>query len=202
MSWLMAAVYDRVMSGAEAACLGDWRRELIAPLAGEVLEVGAGTGVNVVHYGRDVTRLVLAEPEPNMRRRLARHTRLAHAEISDASLERLPWPDASFDAVVCTLVLCSVPHVDRAAAEIHRVLRPGGTLAFIEHCAADEGSGRLKWQHRIEPLWSRIAGNCHVTRHPDRALRAAGFDLAGVERTSIQKALPWVRPSIRGLARK
>lgn len=202
MSWLMAAVYDRVMSGAEEACLGEWRRELIAPLAGDVLEVGAGTGVNVVHYGADVTRLVLAEPEPNMRRRLTRTARLAHAEISDASLERLPWPDASFDAVVCTLVLCSVPDVARAVAEIHRVLRPSGTLAFLEHCAADDGSSRLRWQRRIEPIWAHLAGNCHVTRRPDRALVAAGFTLGSVERTSIRKALPWVRPSVRGLARK
>src|SRR5439155_20179403 len=108
-----------------------------------------------------------------LRRRLAVRAQAAgRAEISGASLERLPWSDASFDGVVCTLVLCSVPDVARAVAEIHRVLRPGGTLAFLEHCAADDRSGRLKWQRRIEPLWSRLAGNCHLTRNPERALLA------------------------------
>jgi len=202
MSWLMAAVYDRFMRGSEEACLSKWRAELLRDLAGEVLEVGAGTGSTLGLYPQAVTRLVMAEPDPNMRAKLLAKDRLSIVEVVDASLDGLPFKDQSFDAVVCSLVLCSVREQKAALAEVARVLRPGGRLVFLEHVAADGKPARLKWQRRIEPVWKRMMGNCHLTRRTEAAIAAAGFDLERVERESIRKALPIVRPSIRGVARK
>ena len=120
------------------------------------------------------------------------------------SLDRLPMGDASFDAVVATLVLCSVTDPARALAEIHRVLRPGGQYVFLEHVAADphQEPRRYKWQGRIEPFWKRAMDNCHLRRQTDLYIREAGFDIERMERDSIPKAPPWVRPSVRGIARK
>ena len=205
MSWLMAALYDPFMRASEEACLARWRAELLRDLSGEVLEVGAGTGATLEHYPRAVTRLVLCEPDPHMRRKL--EARLASFEpqnirVSDASLDGLPFLPASFDAVVCSLVLCSVDDQKAALGQIRRVLKPGGRLVFLEHVAADSRPERLKWQRRIEPLWKRLMGNCHLTRRTAEAIQAAGFKIERIERESIRKALPIVRPSIRGIARK
>ena len=111
-------------------------------------------------------------------------------------------PDASFDAVVCTLVLCSVQDVQVALTEIFRVLRPGGRLLFVEHVAARQHSTRLAWQRRLEPIWKRVAGNCHLTRDTEQAIRAVGFQFERIERESMRKAMPLIRPCIRGAARK
>lgn len=203
MGRLTAAIYDRLMRRTEAACLGQWRADLLRDLAGQVLEVGAGTGANLPHYSRSVSRLVLSEPDPHMARELRRKAAARsweRAEILDASLEALPFPVAEFDAVVATLVLCSVPRLDHALGEIHRVLKPGGRLVFLEHVAAENRPRRLLWQHRIEPVWKRVAGNCHLTRRTADAITAAGFEFLELRRESMRKAWPLVRPTIRGVA--
>lgn len=193
------------MRAAEAACLFEWRAELLRDVEGEVLEVGVGTGANLPHYPMAVKRLVLAEPDRHMRRRL--HVRCGssgfpEAEVSDASLHGLPMPDASFDAIVSTLVLCSASDLHVALAEVFRVLRPGGRFLFLEHVAADHNPTRLKWQRRVEPVWKRVAGNCHLTRRTEQAILAAGFQIERIKRESMRKAMPLARPSIRGAARK
>jgi ubiquinone/menaquinone biosynthesis C-methylase UbiE len=192
------------MRRLETACLFAWRGELLRDLQGEVLEVGAGTGANLPHYPQAVTRLVLAEPNPHMRRRLVarRGSGSSPAEVSDASLERLPIPDASFDAVVSTLVLCSVPDMHAALAEIFRVVRPGGRLLFLEHVAAESSSKRFQWQRRGEWLWRHLAGNCHLTRKTEQAILDAGFQIERIERENMPKAMPLASPGIRGVARK
>jgi ubiquinone/menaquinone biosynthesis C-methylase UbiE len=205
MSWLMAAVYDRFMRGSEEACLAQWRAELLRDLSGAVLEVGAGTGVTLPHYPKSVARLVLSEPDAHMRRKLEKKVdaaALRNVEISRAPLDAMPFRPGEFDAVVCSLVLCSVPEQAAALAAIARVLKPGGRLAFLEHVAADGRPGRLKWQRRIEPVWKHLMGNCHLTRRTEAAIAAAGFQIERIQRESIRKALPIVRPSIRGIARK
>jgi ubiquinone/menaquinone biosynthesis C-methylase UbiE len=205
MSWLMASMYDRFMRRSEAACLDRWREDLLRDLRGEVLEVGAGTGVNLPHYRNGVTRLVVSEPDAHMRRRLQARcgwSGMRGVEISDASLNALPNAAASFDAVVATLVLCSVPEPRAALAEVFRVLRPGGRFVFLEHVAAEEHSARLWWQRRLEPIWKHLAGNCHLTRRTEDVLVASGFVIDWIRRESIRKATPLVRASIRGVARK
>ena len=183
----------------------DWRAALLRDLDGRVLEVGAGTGHNLAHYPRAVTDLVLAEPDPSMRKRLDINVvaRGVKATIVDAPAERLPFDDESFDAVVSTLVLCSVQDQQRALIEIRRVLRPGGRLVFMEHVAADPVAEpeRRRRQRRFEPLWKRIGGNCHVTRETERAIGEAGFTFAhDTTRESMREFVTLARPVIRGIA--
>jgi ubiquinone/menaquinone biosynthesis C-methylase UbiE len=201
MSWFMAAIYDRFMRETERACLQAWRAELLAEAGGATLEVGAGTGANLPHYPRSVDRLVLAEPDRAMRARLeARADAQARVvEIVDATVEALPFADASFDTIVCTLVLCSVGDPDRALGEVRRVLRPGGRFIYVEHVAAEDPR-RLAWQRRLDPFWRHIAGGCRLTRPTGEAIARAGFDVTWQRRESMRKALPIVRPSVRGVA--
>lgn len=203
----MPRVYDRMMAKTEAACLADWRAGVLADLDGEVLEIGAGTGHNLAHYTGAVARLVLSEPDPAMRVRLERRlavdgVRAPLVEVLDAAADRLPFADASFDAVVSTLVLCSVPDQPATLAEIRRVLRPGGRLAYIEHVAATDRPDRERLQRRIEPVWRLFAGGCRLTRATGDAIVAAGFEPGAVTRESMRRTVPWVRPSVRGVARR
>ncbi|MCB9555087.1 MAG: class I SAM-dependent methyltransferase [Deltaproteobacteria bacterium] len=206
MGRMMSLFYDRYMRTSEAACLARWRAELLADVSGEVLELGVGTGASLPLYSSNLSRLVLNEPDRHMRRRLI--NRLAAQplpltpEVSDAAVESLPYATGSFDVVVSSLVLCSVGDLTAGLAEIHRVLRPAGRLVFLEHVAAAPGSRRRKWQQRVEPLWRRCSGNCHMTRETERAIVDAGFEIASVTRESIRKAMPLLRPSIRGVALK
>jgi ubiquinone/menaquinone biosynthesis C-methylase UbiE len=203
MMRLVAIAYDRVMKGVEDGGLARWRADLLGDLSGDVLEVGSGTGRNLAHYPATVARLVLTEPDRHMRVRLLRAaSRRRDTEIIAAAAENLPFDDASFDAVVCTLVLCSVDDPVRALDEVYRVLRPGGRLLFIEHVAALGQPRRLRWQHRLEPVWKRIAGNCHLTRTTEHDIISAGFELTDVQRASMRKAPPVVRPTVRGVARR
>jgi ubiquinone/menaquinone biosynthesis C-methylase UbiE len=205
MPWLTAAIYDRFTRPSEEACFRQWRSELLADLAGDVLEIGAGTGASLSHYPRAGTRLVLTEPDRHMRRRLRAkcdYLGMHDVEISDASASALPMASASYDGVVSLLVLCSVPDLNEALAEMFRVLRPGGCFVFLEHVAAEEKPERLKWQRRIEPVWKRLAGNCHLTRRTEQAIIDTGFEIEKIQRESIRKANPLTRPSIRGTALK
>jgi len=200
---LMARFYDRVMKQSEGACLSAWRKELLENVNGHVLEVGAGTGVNLSFYPKAVQRVVMAEPDSHMRAKLADRIishGVASAQISDGSLESLPFPDGEFDFVTCMLVLCSVPDLNHALREIRRVLVPGGRLVFMEHVAAEDRSNRLKWQRRLEPLWKSVSGNCHFTRKTEQAILDSGFKMEQIQRESMRKSMPLTRPTIRGVA--
>lgn len=199
MNWIVSKLYDRIMAPTEAACLRSWRASLLADLRGEVLEIGAGTGANLGLYPRGLTGLTLVEPDQNMRRIL--ETRAAGAQVSGASAEDLGLPDGSLDAVVSTLVLCSVPDLDRALAEIRRVLKPGGRLLFIEHIAHADPQVR-RWQARIEPVWRHLADGCCLTRETDRHILQAGFVFEDLTREPMRKSAELLRSSVRGVAVK
>lgn len=204
MSWLTAALYDRMMRGVEEAGLQRWRSELLLSLEGDVLEIGAGTGVNLPHYPATVRRLVHAEPDPHMRRHLGRRLGTARCpvEVLPAPLEELTLPPGCFDAVVATLVFCSVPDQAAALRRVWELLRPGGRLVFLEHVAAEEDARAAKWQRRLDPLWCRVAGGCHLTRRTEEAIRAAGFVIERIDRAPMRRAPRLVRATIRGVARK
>ncbi len=203
MAWLMAQLYDRVMIRTERH-LAPWRADLLGQLEGEVLEIGAGTGVNLPFYPPAVRRLVLAEPDRHMRHRLAarvqREDRRA-VEILPWTIEQMPAGAPGFDAVVVTLVLCSVPDLHDALRRLAGLLRPDGRLAFLEHVGARAGSVRLWCQARLDPLWGKAAAGCHLTRPTELALAQGGWRLDWITREPMTGVIPLIRDSVRGVAR-
>jgi len=198
---LFAAFYDTVSKGSEEAGLRDERRELLASAEGVTLELGAGTGLNLEHYPEAVTRLVLAEPDEHMRRRLERRAAevFPAAEIIDAGAERLPFPDATFDTAVVTFVLCSVPDQKAALQELARVVKPTGRLLFLEHVRSDDPKV-AKWQDRIRPLYNLV--RCNPDRATLVAIEASAFELESVRHGDVPKAPKVERPMIVGTARR
>jgi ubiquinone/menaquinone biosynthesis C-methylase UbiE len=199
---LFARGYDRFNKIAEDAGLRDKRRALLANSQGRTLEIGAGTGVNVELYPDSVTDLVLTEPDGHMRRQLEKKLAALGrpAEVVDAGGERLPFPDASIETAVATLVLCTIPDPELALAEIARVLRPGGRLLFLEHVRSNDPR-TARWQDRLERPWGWFGRGCHPNRDTLATIEATGLEVAEVERDRIPKAPPIVRPLIVGEAR-
>jgi ubiquinone/menaquinone biosynthesis C-methylase UbiE len=196
----MALVYDPFVWTAELAGMRSHRKALLAHACGRVLEVGSGTGLNLAHYPNNLGELVLAEPDPAMRRRLARRRRRVgrDAVLIDAAAEHLPFADASFDTVVSTLVLCTVHAPDRALAEIGRVLRPGGRLLFIEHIRSESPTLAYLQDRLLEP-WRRFACGCRCNRATVELMRASGFAVEA-RAASWHAMPPIVRPLIGGQA--
>lgn len=191
--------YERLNRAFEGRWLGQHREQLIADLAGDVLEIGAGTGVNLPYY-RHARKVILAEPAPAMRAILAGRLDTASiaVEVLPAAAEHLPLPDASVDVVVSTLVLCSVDDVPRALAEAARVLRPHGRLVFLEHVRS---LGPRGWvQDRIEPLWCRIGAGCRPNRDLVSAMCVAGFALRRLDTFKPWPNIPISTPFVEGIA--
>jgi SAM-dependent methyltransferase len=163
---------------------------------GRVLEIGAGTGLNLEYYGDAVTDLVLTEPEEPMARRLRQ--RVQRGEVVEAPAERLPFPDDAFDTVVSTLVLCTVPDQPGALAEVRRVLKPGGRMLFLEHVRASDPD-LAKWQDRLMRPWRVIGYGCHCNRDTAAEMTRAGFRL-DLQPWRLPKAPAIVRPVIEGVA--
>lgn len=190
---LFAATYDLMLSSMERRFLGRRRQEMLAALTGRVLDIGAGTGANLPYY-RDATEVVLAEPDGAMRAKLvgklgsASESVKVPVTVSDAPAETMPFPDAGFDVVVSTLVLCTVENPDRALAEIRRVLAPGGRLVLLEHVRGTDRLGRV--QDRLTPLWRHLAAGCHLNRDTRSAVERAGFTLTEFE--SVEELPRWV----------
>lgn len=198
---IFAALYDRSLAGTERAGLGRLRGDLLSNAQGDVLEIGAGTGHNLEHYPDSAERIVLTEPESPMADRLRRRAAAfgPRAEVRVAPAENLPYPDNSFDTAVSTLTLCTVNDPDRALAELRRVLRPGGSLLFLEHVRAND-PGLAGWQDRLEPLWRRVGHGCRCNRATGDRISAAGFEVAELRHEVMPKAPPIVRPVIVGRA--
>jgi SAM-dependent methyltransferase len=196
-----AAIYDRGLKATEEAGLRQMRRETLAEASGRTLDIGAGTGVNVELFPSAVSELVMVEPDPHMLKRL--ESRLAGTGESAAAIqapaESLPFADSSIDTVAFTLVLCTVPDPGAALSEAARVLRPGGKLLFVEHVRSRH-PGLARWQDRLEKPWRFLADGCHCNRNTVAAIEASPLTLEHVERGDLPKALPLVRPLVRGSA--
>ena len=191
---LIAAVSERHSREVES-----WKRDLVSPLRGTVVEIGPGTGANLSFLSPDVTWIGV-EPNRHMERylmaealRLGRKVRL---EVGVA--EQLPFGDASVDAVLASLVLCTIRDVPRALQEIRRVLRVGGRFVFIEHVAAPSGSWGRRVQRLIRRPWGVLGDGCHPDRETWRAIEGAGF--RSVELTHFRIPVPIVGPHIAGVA--
>jgi ubiquinone/menaquinone biosynthesis C-methylase UbiE len=178
---------------------GDRKRALFADLTGTVVEIGPGTGVNLPYYPRDIEWIGL-EPNPHMHdylRERAAESGIT-AEIRAATASNTGLPDASADAVVSTLVLCSVPDLDAALAEIKRILKPDGRFYFMEHVAAPADSWLRTIQRGIKPVWRPLADGCHPDRETEAAIERAGFRI--LEREAFRAEVPVVSPHIIGVA--
>ena len=169
------------------------RRAALVPRAkGEVLEVGIGSGLNLPYYSGAVERLYGLDPSPQllaMTRKGLQKMRL-RADLVCQSAERLPFADASFDSVVITWTLCSIPDAGSALREIRPVLKPGGELLFIEHGLAPEPRVAA-WQRRLTPLWRPLAGGCHLDRPIENLIRSAGFAVAELKNAYLKGPKPF-----------
>lgn len=195
------ALYDGMIKGTEEAGLREMRRQTLVDATGRTLDVGAGTGANIALFPEAVGELVLAEPDPHMLRRLRAKVAEAglDADVVEAPAERLPFEESSFDTVVFTLVLCTVPDPEAALAEAARVLRPGGRLLFVEHVRAGE-PGLARWQDRLEKPWRFFADGCHCNRDTVATIEASPLSVESVESDAMPKSPPLVRPLARGSA--
>ncbi|WP_457148363.1 class I SAM-dependent methyltransferase [Mycobacterium sp. URHB0021] len=202
-AWLriFALVYDPFLWLSEITGMRRMRSALLGGARGRVVEIGAGTGLNIACYPDGIAELVLAEPDPAMRRRLARrlqHRNAVDARIVDAPAERLPLADASVDTVVSTLVLCTVDDPDRVLREIARVLRPDGQLLFIEHVRARSRFLAACQDNLLQP-WRRFAAGCCCNRRTVELMRANGFGVDADD--AVWRAMPpIVRPLMVGRA--
>lgn len=198
---LFARGYDRFNRVVEDAGLREKRRALLARAQGRTLEIGAGTGINLELYPDSVTELVLTEPDSHMRQQLQKRLTAVgrRAEVVDAGGERLPFPDASIDTAVATLVLCTIPDPEAVLGEVARVLKPAGRLLFLEHVRAEDPK-TARWQDRLERPWSWFGRGCHPNRDTLAVIEASALEVADVERDQMPKAPPVVRPLIVGEA--
>lgn len=196
-----AALYDRCFKASEEAGLREMRRELLAQARGRVLELGAGTGLNLDLYPESVESLVLTEPDPHMIRQLRKRAGESPraVEVVEAPAERLPFDSGSFDTVLVTLVLCTVPDPAATLGEVRRVLKPDGQFLFLEHVRSHDP--RLaRWQDRLQKPWRFLGDGCHCNRDTVEKIAAAGFDVSEVADDELPKAPPIVRPLARGSA--
>ncbi len=198
---LFAALYDPLLSVSEQAGLRELRAGLLAQASGRVLEIGAGTGLNAAHYPAGLERLVLTEPTPAMAKRLREKVALLGrdgVEVVEAGADALPFADDSFDTVVGTLVLCTVPEVPSVLVELQRVLAPGGRLLFLEHVRHPDPE-RARRQDRFNPVQRRIAGGCNCNRPTPDLLREAGFAV-DTRQEPFRKAWSVLQPLAVGTA--
>jgi ubiquinone/menaquinone biosynthesis C-methylase UbiE len=182
--------------------LGDYRREALAQVTGDVLEIGFGTGLNLPYYPHTIGQITTVDPSPGVHR-LAQRRIAASSIVVDhymLSGEALPMADQSFDSVVSTFTLCSVPNIEQALAEIYRVLKPGGRFFFVEHGLSDEPTVQ-KWQNRLTPLQRRIAGGCHFNRNMGELIRLQ-FDQVELISAYAEKVPKVAGYFYRGMAMK
>jgi ubiquinone/menaquinone biosynthesis C-methylase UbiE len=203
---LFARFYAWVSPRMEKAGYSARRGQLLAGLSGRVLEVGAGNGMNFAHYPPEVTGVLAVEPEPRLRALAQENSEEARVpiEVVDGTADQLPADDASFDVVVASLVLCTVPDVPAALAEIRRVLRPGGELRFFEHVRADT-PGLARVQRLLDAtVGPTLGGGDHAHRDTRTAIEDAGFTIKDLEALRIPETRIPVptSPHILGTATK
>lgn len=179
MSWYENQVLPRMV---EMTCgmkgMDKLRRAACAPLSGEVIEIGFGSGFNAPQYPEAVTAVTAIEPNDLAWKRAARRVSAAAVPVRRAGLDgqRLDFPDNTFDSALSTFTLCTIPDLPAALAELRRVVKPGGTFAFFEHGSAPDVKVQ-RWQRRLEPTQKRIAGGCHLTRDVREVVAAAGWEI-------------------------
>jgi ubiquinone/menaquinone biosynthesis C-methylase UbiE len=203
---LFARWYPLVTGLSERAGHRETRERLVGPARGRTLEIGAGSGLNLPHYGPEVTELVISEPSPHMLEHLRSSLDsdpppVGSWKLVQAGAEELPFADHSFDTVVGTYVHCTIPDPERALAEIARVLAPDGQYLFLEHVHAGEGTLLGRFQDAVEVPHRYIAAGCHPNRRTERLLERSPMTIERIEHGSMPMGFPTVRPVILGTAR-
>ena len=199
---LFTWLYQRLARLEEAGAVGQARDEISAQLHGRLLIVGLGPAQDLHHLPSAVTEVVGVEPSASMRRAARPQIDQAardglRVEVLDAVAEDLPLPNDSVDSVLFAYVLCSVDDPDQAVAEALRVLRPGGTIAVLEHVAGSPGSWMRRAQDVVSPVWPRIAAGCRCNQDTRAVFEAAGVDVSGLRETTMVP-LPPVAPALVG----
>jgi ubiquinone/menaquinone biosynthesis C-methylase UbiE len=187
MNFYRQSVFPRLLHLAMAQKqLVPFRQRVIGEAEGRVLEIGIGSGINLPLYPRSVRSVIGLDPSPELLRMARTRSSKAPApvELLGASAEAMPLDDNSIDTIVTTWTLCSIPAVGSALAEMRRVLKPGGALLFVEHGRAPEPNV-ARWQDRLDPLWSRIAGGCHLNRQIDTLISAGGFRIGSLQTSRL-----------------
>jgi len=157
------------------------RDRVLENAAGHVIEIGSGTGANFLSYSQSITSLTTVDPNPGMNRRARRQIKYLEFPVDsrEVSCESLPMKDASFDCAVMTFTLCSMPNAHSCLNEVHRVLKPGGRLLFLEHGLSDK-PGVSRWQHRLTPVQKRLCDGCCLNKPIDSLIADAGFSVGEV----------------------
>lgn len=204
----MGFYQDRVLPGLidlvlGTRAIGELRQRVVADLDGEVLEVGFGSGLNVPYYPAGVDRMRVVDPSAGGRKLAAKRIAASRVPIEFVGLDGqdLPLGDNTVDHVLTTWTLCTIPDAERALAEMHRVVRPGGTLHFLEHGRAPQP--RLaKWQDRLTPLQRRIGGGCHINRQIDELISGSGFEIKRMENYFLDEPPKLTGYMFEGIATK
>ena len=193
----MGLYHDRILPHVvEFTCGGAamqrWRVKATEGLHGTVLEIGFGSGLNLPCYPHGVERVLAVEPSAEARRMATGRVSASGIRVEYVGLdgERVSLPDACCDAALATFTLCTIPHPDRALAELRRIVRPGGTFHFLEHGLAPD-PGVQRWQHRLEPVQKRLGGGCHLTRDTLAMVTDGGFEVLDVGRRYVRGPRPW-----------
>lgn len=193
-------VLDRVMDHGVYRRV---RREALEPVSGRVLEIGLGTGLNLPFYPESIHRIVGVDSNPGVarlaRRRAAEHD--MEIEHHQLSAERLPFDSASFDTVVSTFTLCSIPDVQQALAEVRRVLRPEGEFVFLEHGLSPEPAV-ARWQRRLNPAWKIVGDGCHLDRNTTEEVRRSGLAIERLRNFYLPRTVRFAGYMYLGAARK
>lgn len=197
--YVLPRLIDRLLGGEG---MGRWRSKATSGLVGQVLEIGYGTGLNIAHYPPEVTGVFAVEPSRvalaiAKRREMRMDAKVEHVGLNG---EFLPLADESCDSALCTFTLCSIPDVERAIREVHRVLKPGALFHFLEHGLAPDKSVAA-WQRRINPWERRLADGCSLVRDPIALVSASGFTIVTQKQRYAKGPKPWSYFSV-GVARK
>ena len=190
---------DLAMSGSD---LERYRRELLQDVAGEILELGFGTGLNLPYYPDKIDKITTIDPNPGMRKRAQSRIETSGITVDYKVLngESIPIADAEFDSVVCTWTLCSIREVDKAIAEVYRLLKPQGKFFFIEHGLSQDDKIQV-WQNRLTPIQKIVADGCHLNREIDAIVKRQ-FDNVTIEQFYAPKLPKVMGYMYRGVAIK